>query len=129
MWNFQDTFEIHKRSFVGPFSIYMTVPLKVNLTSWSKSNLNLKPTLKLRLGFIDLKIRFESKFEFKFELKFQLIPSSAHSRQLFLLKHKKTYCKLVRSYQLQWRKIVLLTIKFNTHRQRYARIKYKKRPP
>ena len=31
MWNFQDTSEIRKWSFIGPFSISMTAPLKKRL--------------------------------------------------------------------------------------------------
>ena len=34
MQNFQDTFETHKRSFISPFSICLTVPLINLLVSW-----------------------------------------------------------------------------------------------
>ena len=34
MRNFQDTFEIRKRSFIGTFSICMTVPLMLRKAFW-----------------------------------------------------------------------------------------------
>ena len=47
MRNFQDTFEICKRSFISDFSICMTVPLKIALAIQSRKEKNVLETLIL----------------------------------------------------------------------------------
>ena len=52
--NFQDTFETRKRLFVSPFSIYMTVPLKMVFKC--TSDINLTHILLIMCHQVSLKI-------------------------------------------------------------------------
>ena len=82
MRNFQDTFELRKRSFISAFSICMTVPLSLILTVFLFSGFNLTcnvtsilllrsdlfmKTLKMRTFNFDFYLVFNLSCELIFE--------------------------------------------------------------